>query len=384
MVVYKGELQYYGSFGKFTYYPDGPAPPRNNGTNPRVSVNTMWDIASCTKVMGTTTVAAVLYQQGYLDLNTKVSKYLGSKFDSHGKAEITILNCLLHNAGFPEDPVPGYWQICPKDGVHPPEDFLCSGLIYDNLLNQQLINPVGQVYNYSDIGFITLSYVLGAIISTNSLVSHTDLRASCLQHLPNQPNSGLEFLCYYEAYLRIHILQKLGMTNTQYLIPQAQKAYVPPTRDDTWYRHQVSQGVVDDESAYAMGGISGNAGLFSTLSDIGLLMNVWLYRKQQNILNSTTINFWTTEYNHSQSSRALGWNTNDPSVPDKGWNQTCGKLSTSTFLHLGYTGTQICADPKSGILTVLLTNRVYPSGDNTKIQQLRQLWNDAVVDALLV
>ena len=111
-------------------------------------------------------------------------------------------------------------------------------------------------------------------------------------------------------------------------------------------------------------------------------MQSWLFRQTPSLLNDTTVDLWTTEYDHRISCRALGWSTNDLSVPDGGWNGTCGKLSSKTFLHLGYTGTQICADPVRGVLTILLTNRVYPSGSNVKIMQVRQEWNDAVVSVL--
>lgn len=331
--------------------------------------------------MGTTTAAAVLYQRGYLDIKAPVSKYLGTAFNQNGKAPVTVLNCLLHDAGFPPDPVPGYWATptCPNaPNQHPPEDFSCSSIIYDRLLAQTLAAPVGSVYVYSDLSFITLSYVIGSIVHQNSLVSENDLLQSCGREIPGQPNKGLLYLCYFEAFIRTEIFQKHNMKNTQYLLPPSKWHLIPPTRIDTWYRHAPTQGYVDDENAYSMGGISGHAGIFSTIDDIFVLMETWLFDKRPDILNSTTVKLFVTEYNHSFSSRALGWNTNDPDVPDRGWDGTCGHLSSLTFLHLGYTGTQICADPKNKILTVFLTNRVYPTGSNTKIMTYRKMWNDAV------
>lgn len=330
--------------------------------------------------MATTTAAAVLYQKGYLDINAPVSQYLGPDFNQNGKGAVKVVNCLVHDAGFPPDPSPAYWETpqCPhsKD-QHPPEDFLCAPIIFDRLLSQNLDAPVGSRYVYSDLSFITLSYVIGSIVHTNSLVSKTDLLPSCASQLPHQPNNGLLYLCSFEAFVR-QTFGKLGLTHTQYLLPKSLWSSIPPTRIDNWYRHAASQGYVDDENAYAMGGISGHAGVFSNLDDVFTLMEAWLFGKRPDLLNSTTVALWTKEYDHSISSRALGWNTNDPTVPDKGWNQTCFRLSSSTYLHLGYTGTQICADPENEILTVLLTNRVYPTGSNTKIGKYRQLWNQEV------
>jgi CubicO group peptidase (beta-lactamase class C family) len=337
-------------------------------------------MASCSKVMATTTASAILYQQGYLDINAPVSKYLGSRYEQNGKANVTVLNCLLHNAGYPPDPVPGYWQdtACPKNKLlHPPQNFECSHLIYERLLAQTLDAPVNSVYVYSDLSFITLSYVVGSVVYSNSLVPRSSLLRSCSEH-HSEHDLGRLYLCYFEAYVRVNVFGNLGLKHTRYLpLPETWSLY-PPTRIDTWYRHAPSQGYVDDENAYAMGGISGHAGVYSNLDDIFVLMQAWMEGTREDLLNATTVKLWRTEYNHTQSSRALGWNTNDPNAPDRGWNLTCGKLSSSTFLHIGYTGTQICADPENEILTLLLTNRVYPTGANTKIQRVRQLWNDAV------
>lgn len=332
--------------------------------------------------MATTTAAAILYQQGHLDIHAPVSKYLGPSFNQNNKSTVTVLNCLLHNAGYPPDPSPGYWEKaggCPaSQNEHPAEDWSCSSHIFNRLLAQTLAAPVGSVYVYSDLSFITLSYVIGSIVMEKNLVNSGDLNPSCASQFPGQSNNGLRYLCYFEAFVRVKVFDRLHMGNTRYLLPRESWRTIPPTRTDTWYRHATSQGYVDDENAYAMGGISGHAGVFSTLSDVFTLMETWLFEKHPDILNATTIKLWTTEYDHSLSSRALGWNTNDPTVPDGGWGGTCGHLSTSTYLHIGFTGTQICADPKNEILTVLLTNRVYPSGSNTKIQGVRKLWNDAV------
>jgi len=91
------------------------------------------------------------------------------------------------------------------------------------------------------------------------------------------------------------------------------------------------------------------------------------------------------EYNNSQSSRALGWNTNDPTVFDEGWDLSCGAMSPFTFTHTGYTGTQICGDPQNQFFTVLLTNRVYPTDapGTAKIRATRQAFNSAVLDVVL-
>jgi len=145
--------------------------------------------------------------------------------------------------------------------------------------------------------------------------------------------------------------------------------------------NRVIQGTVSDGNAFAMGGIAGHAGIFSNVDDLYVLMNRYMFASPDDpILNSTTTDFFTKEYNHSQSSRALGWNTNDPTVFDYGWGLLCGNMSANTFMHVGYTGTELCGDKDRGLITILLTNRVYPTDENMLIENVRRKWNSKVVE----
>jgi len=174
------------------------------------------------------------------------------------------------------------------------------------------------------------------------------------------------------------------MRDTQYIPPQNIWNRVAPVRNDTYYRHTILQGQVDDENCYANGGIAGHAGLYSTAEDVYKFMNKWMFPGPNDpLLNTTTVSLWVKEYNHSQSSRAIGWNTNDPNIFDQGWNQSCGdKFSPKAFTHTGFTGTQVCGDFERGIFTVLLTNRVFPDPNNNQIRLVRKYFGDAVIDAL--
>ena len=145
---------------------------------------------------------------------------------------------------------------------------------------------------------------------------------------------------------------------------------------------KIVQGRVEDGNAYMLGGIAGHAGLFSTALDVEVFTRSLLWPEDGRFLNSTTIHTFTTEYDNNQSSRALGWNTNDPTTPDEGWDLLCGNLSAKTFTHVGYTGTQICADPVNQLYTILLTNRVYPNDTDFRIEDVRRQFNDAVLVAV--
>ena len=379
MVGTRDEILYVHAVGHFTY---GKFNPPRDAYNPAVTRTTRYDMASCTKVMATTTAAALLYQQGYFDILDPVSKYLGVAYNQQGKENVKIVNCLTHDAGYPPDPTPDYWNStfkCPETAKdHPQLSWDCNAKIFASLLNQTLARPPGVAYVYSDLSFITMHYIIGAIVVQNNIVV-APLLEECA-HFSVDSNPGGSYLCHYEAFVRKMFSETLKMPNSNFLPKSATWGTFPPTRNDTWYRHAVSQGTVDDGNAYALGGVSGHAGLFSSADDIQTLMKTWLYSEEPQLINETTRKLWITEYNHSISCRALGWSTNDQTVVDRGWDGLCGNLSNRTFLHVGYTGTQICADPERKLFTVLLANRVYPTGANLKIEDFRRTWNDKIVD----
>ena len=173
------------------------------------------------------------------------------------------------------------------------------------------------------------------------------------------------------------------MTKTGFLPPENEwRDCAPAWNITSYYRQGVIQGQVSDGNAYVLGGIAGHAGIFSTLDDTYNFMIRQMYPPSQPdlfALNSTTLNLFHKEYNHSQSSRALGWNTNDPTVFDYGWSLDCGNLlSPQTYMHLGYTGTLMCGDPVNEIITIFHTNRVYPNASNEKIQPVRRAFGNTV------
>eukprot|EP00051_Salpingoeca_urceolata_P028974 m.488592 g.488592 ORF g.488592 m.488592 type:complete len:467 (-) comp25931_c0_seq1:75-1475(-) len=390
--VAKGaNLLYLQPLGNFTY---GEAAPMSHGTNPPMASTTNFDMASLTKVLATTTAVMTFYQRGELDLATAVSddKLLGPDFAAHGKRAITVENLLLHNAGFPPDPSPGFWL--PAFGCeqstheHPLEVFDCRAAVYRAVLAQTLINPVGQKFVYSDLSMITMMFVVGKLAHDLGYVSADDLNPAC--HAAGVDLAKGAGQCYYEAYVRIHVLGHVGMTSSGFLPAKATWESIPPTWNDTtgWspgpgYRHRVVQGQVSDQNAYAMGGIAGHAGLFSNVPDVLRLVHRLLFASPTDAwVNATTVALFTRVHNATQSSRALGWDTNLPGVNTY---RGCGNLSATTFTHTGYTGTQVCNDPVRGISTVLLTNRVYPTADDyseDQIHRARQRFNNAVRDVI--
>jgi len=322
------------------------------------------------------------YQRGELYLDVKVSQLLGQQYSVNGKENITILNLLLHNSGFYSDPIP-FWNTpqfnCPETKNHfPAETLSCSQLIYNSLLTQSLLHPIGSTYLYSDLNYITLMYIIGGLADSLGYITPQDLLPICQEVV----DEGGKRQCYFEAYVRRHILDVVGMSNSGFRLDEAKWPKCAPTTNDTTYLHNTFQGQVSDGNAYAMGGIAGHAGFFSNVDDLYSLMKLYLFAEPNSpFLNSTTVDLFIKEYNHSQSSRALGWNTNDHTVVDQGFTQACGSLSPKSYMHTGYTGTLICVDPDRELIVFLLTNRVYPqpTTQNQKlIIQLRTGWSTAV------
>ena len=377
-----GALVYGKGFGSYTY-----GEPTPHGDDPVVDFEkSLFDMASLSKIIGPTSTAAFLYQQGLLSLDTLVSDHslLGPAFAANGKQGITITHLLQHNAGFPPDPVPGYGAVafaCPAtvaNVTHPALDFSCSEKIFAAMLAQDLDRTPGAGYVYSDLSMITMLFALGSLISKNDLVSPSQFLPAC----GAAPAPGLLLQCSYEAYWRLHVRPLLGMsTSAQYILdPASQWGLALPTWQDDDYRHAQLQGVVSDENSYAAGGLAGHAGVWCSGADASAFMATWRVGPVGGLLNATTVARWTAVVNASFSHRALGWDTQANSDTYRG----CGAMSNLTAYHTGYTGTELCYDTVSNISTVLLTHRVYPVklANSDAILAARRAFNTAVVAAL--
>ena len=214
--------------------------------------------------------------------------------------------------------------------------------------------------------------------------------------------TGQLFQCAFEAYFRTVVIPSMkgvcsnrhgdfdhcGMDRTMYRPPvdvaeNAAPTSVPRGMPDDG---RILTGIVEDGNSAVMGGIAGHAGIFSNAADLANYAFSWLRPDSVNFLNTSTIELFSRvdhDAGVGASSRALGWNTNDPSAFDYGWNLSCGTLSAKTFTHIGYTGTQICIDPERQIYTILLTNRVFPKDEkNNGIHELRKKFNEAVVKVI--
>jgi CubicO group peptidase (beta-lactamase class C family) len=328
-VTASGELVAHKAFGRFTYEP----------ASPEVTITSIFDLASLTKVLATTAMAMILYERGLLDLEAPVNAIVpefgaGSAGDDSRRREVTLRMLLAHSSG-----LPAYEKLFLRATNR--EDLLEAAFA------TQLAADPGTRAEYSDIGFIILGVALGRLA-----------------------DETLDGFCQRE------IFGPLGMTHTTFNPAAALKNSIPPTADDRTFRHRVIQGEVQDENASILGGVAGHAGLFSTPQDVAIFAHAMLNAGQP-ILRASTVELFSRRESAPQgTSRALGWDT--PSSP----SQSGKYFSPHTIGHLGYTGTSLWIDRERHVSVILLTNRTWPDCQNQAIKKVRPAVLDFVMEAL--
>jgi CubicO group peptidase (beta-lactamase class C family) len=308
----------------------------NQPGSPVADTNTLYDLASLTKVIATTTLAMILEEGGQLDINRTVVSYL-PEFNSPEKAQITVKQILTHSGGL-------------EAGAN----IYATARGRDQYLYQINARPLeytpGSNMIYSDWDMIILQLVMERITGKT------------LDVLANEK-----------------IFRPLGMVDTQFQPPLALRPRTAPTQVDD-ARGGLLWGTVHDENAWAMGGVAGHAGLFSTAKDLALFSMMILNGGEGvngvRIVKPPTIARWTARQG-KESTRTLGWDS-----PEGG--SSAGQFfSPWSFGHTGFTGTSIWIDPEKDLFVVVLTNRVNPTRNNTRHVQLRRDVADAVQQAVL-
>jgi CubicO group peptidase (beta-lactamase class C family) len=364
-VTHEGRLIALRSFGRFTYEADASSFSRlreGRDLDLEVTPGTLFDLASLTKPVATTTMAAILYERGLLELDSPVVGILPEFIadDCHAldprRHEVTFRMLLAHSSG-----LPAYEKLFLS--AHTRDELLLAAL------TTALSADPGTRAEYSDIGFI----VLGA----------------ALERIAEEP---------LDAFCQREIFGPLAMTHTTFNPPADIRQQIPPTANDATFRKRIIQGEVQDENASIMGGVAGHAGLFSAAEDLAALAHAMLQcgagaparempppiSKQSAsdalahpILRPATVALFTRrEPAPPGTSRALGWDT--PSAP----SQSGKYFGPNSYGHLGYTGTSLWIDPDRQLSITLLTNRTWPDCSNQAIKQIRPRFHDAIVDAL--
>jgi beta-glucosidase-like glycosyl hydrolase/CubicO group peptidase (beta-lactamase class C family) len=328
-VGYNNELIVH-EFGRQTY----------DANSPTVTADTIYDAASLTKPVATSTLVAMQVEAGHIGLDLPVARYIPEWNDGSNpewRKTITVRNLLTHTSGLPAH----------KDyflALHSKREFIAA------ICKEPLEYAPGSKTVYSDLGFILLGEILER--ATGETV---------------------------DQLAQEDIFAPLQMTSTTFNPSKNIWPRIAPTENDTSFRKRLLQGEVHDENSFALGGVAGHAGMFTTASDLAafcqMMLNGGVYAHHR-MLNRATISMFTAPQTVAGNARTLGWMSPTP-------NSSSGKyFSPRSYGHLGYTGTSIWIDPDRKLFVILLTNRVNPSRENDKITAVRPAVHDAVVESL--
>lgn len=303
--------------------------------SPAPDERTLWDLASLTKVVGMTSAMMQLVEQGKVQLDAPVQRYL-PEWQGANKDKVTVRDLITHRSGLPAFKTYYKLNVSPDSTL---KLFMTTPL--DTLPGVRMV--------YSDIGAILLGKIIERV-------------------------SGQTL----DQYLAQHVFQPLGMLDTRYRPDSSLLARIAPTERDPW-RGRLVHGEVHDENAYALGGVSAHAGLFSTAHDLGRLAQAYLNGGTIDggrLASAATIRQFTTVQDSTFSSRALGWDT--PSDRSSAGHY----ILRPAFGHTGFTGTSLWIAPQHDLYVLLLTNRVNPTREHNGIGRVRVQVADAAMRAL--
>ena len=327
---------------------------------------TVFDVASLTKALVTTTLIMKLVDKKLISIDKRVSHII-SQFNLLKKETITIQQLLNHSSG-----LPAYRRFFEEYQSYRSSLGLISGqsgkqFIISEICNSELENPPGRVANYSDLGFIILGELIEQLYGGRSL------------DLISQQEIFSQLSLKHSGYIDLTKLRSRRILVNHDKIASTTKCP---------FRNRILTGEVQDENCYIMGGVAGHAGLFSNASDIFELSCELLdcFHGRSDFISKDTIRrFWTRDSNSTLinlpnqpiSTWALGFDTPSDS------NSSAGDLiSKNAVGHLGYTGTSIWIEPEKEITIILLTNRVHPNTNNNKIKKFRPHIHNLIFEAL--
>lgn len=286
-----------------------------------MTIDTIFDMASLTKPMATATAAMILIEQGKLRLTDTVKKHL-PEWDNNGKGAITVDQLLRHRAGFiPDNSI--------RDYANGPE------AAWKNLANLDLVGPPGELFRYSDVGFITLGRIV--------------------EKVSGQP---------LDQFTREHIFKPLGMNDSGFApngqpLPEPLRKRSAPTEP---VGGEMAWGQVHDPRARALGGTAGHAGLFSSLEDVSkyarMLLAGGVGPNGKRLLSPLTVRLMIDAAKTPENERrALGWDVQTSYSSPRG-----ALMGPTSFGHTGFTGTSLWIDPETGLYVIILSTRLHPSG----------------------
>jgi serine-type D-Ala-D-Ala carboxypeptidase len=350
LVVRRGpDIVFEGAFGYRSLVPER-APMR---------LETVFDLSSLTKPLATTIAVMILVRDGKLHLGDRVTRFFHN-FGVHDKAHITFRNLLAHVSGLTAWR-PFFQQVAQieKGGK---VNFMASHgskeWVYEEIHREKPEAPPGTKPIYSDLNFMLLGETVERIASL-------PLNRFCRDRI------------YRPLGLRSTDFIDISLVRTRRLEPVAEM-FAPTSFCP--FRKRLLLGEVDDENAYAMGGVAGHAGLFAPVREVDRIAQELLacYAGRSEMVPQSVIReFWTRDTTVKGSTWALGWDTPSPQYSSSGRH-----FSSAAVGHLGFTGTSIWIEPERAIAVSLLTNRVHPRRDNQAIRDFRPRIHDLIMEAI--
>ena len=366
LVARKGKVVFEKSYGTLSY----------NGYE-RVTSETLYDLASLTKVLGTLQAVMLLSDRRLIDLNQKVAHYL-PEFATSPKRNMTVNDLLLHQAGFPAGlpraveraKVPsglksGFYRTSRDSSrtLQVGPTLFAPTALKDSVWNWVVTTPLTArqdeegryAYLYSDLSFVTLQKIVERVTGQS-----------------------------LDIFLEENLYKPIGATTLTFNpLVRRPAMRTAPTENDTWFRNAVIQGTVHDQLAALQGGISGHAGLFGTASDVAKILQMNLQKGQfggRRFLQPATPPLFARTAS-DRSHRGLGW---DKPEPDGNSSYVSPQASVRSFGHTGFTGNVVWVDPDYDLVFVFLSNRVHPSAANTLIntQKIRRQIHEAIYKSL--
>ncbi|MDR2466524.1 MAG: serine hydrolase [Prevotellaceae bacterium] len=378
LAAHKGRVFYHKSFGKHTYDAWAPA----------VKLSDVYDIASVTKVSATLPLIMKMTDQKIIELHEPLGKYLTDMHPHTNKDNLIIRDILLHKSGLPSWKPFHYKYFVTPDGkpaISPRRTNAAQIRIPGTgsyLKNNYILDPHYFSTRKTDVFART---VAANIYGSDKLRRDVyDLTDTCSLMTASYRYSDLGFV-YLQRLIeslysmpldnlaRIMLYEPLGMYRTGFLpserIPAAETV---PTENDAIFRRQLLRGYVHDQIASLSGGVSGNAGLFSTANDMAKLAQTYLnggeYGGLRFFLEQTVTDFTSCPACDDGNRRGLGFDKPETRPGKK--NPTCDEASPQSYGHLGFTGTMIWIDPERDLVYVFLSNRINPSSDNNRLSSL--------------
>ncbi len=338
----------------------------------KVDTNTMYDMASCTKVLATNISVMRLYEQGKLNLDKTLGDYL-PKARGTNKANLKIRDVLLHQAGL-RGWIPFYKQVDDENGMF-------KKSLYRTSPEPGFTVPVARnVYLRNDYIDTMWAQVFASPLDNAGKMVYSDLDFYLMAAVVQQITGKT-----IDKYAEDEFYKPMGLKRITYNpINKFDTLQMAPTEIEFSFRNQELYGYVHDQGAALMGGVSGHAGIFASAHDVAaifqMLLNKGTYGSKR-YFKPATIELFTA-YNSKISHRGLGFDKPTPDAEDGG--PAGDRCSALAFGHQGFTGTCVWADPATGIVFVFLSNRVYPSGNNTKINKLnvRTVAQDYIYESL--